>query len=174
MKTTTDSSGKAQATARIYDRAELDVMSFSSSQRRIFPRSLTAAEREDAYANALRHEEERDEAKERGKNEAEFVYDAIPVVDGMTALACGEQLKMRKDLAAAEAKVADTKRREEILASATGYRWHEVTTKTYADDEHLEMLTVRMDTFEEVSRRRMDSDEAEAATHRKQTVLFEH
>lgn len=174
MKTTTGTSGKANATARIYDRSELDAMHFCGVRRRIFPQRLTASEREDAYANALRHEEERNDAKERGKNEAEFVHDAIPVIDGMTALARGEQLKMRKDLAAAEAKVSDTKRREEILASATGYRWHEVATKTYADDEHLEMLTVRMDTFEEVARRRMNSEEADAATHRKQTVLFEH
>lgn len=172
-KTTSSAMGTASA-SRTFHRSELESLHFVGSRQRLFKRHIDDAERRSAYDHACRLEESRDEAKARGKEEAEWVASVLLIVDGATALAVGEESKLRKDIANAEAKVHDARRREELLASALGYRWDEVPVEDYADDVDLVIISVRMDTLQEVRRRRMSESEEKASKSRRQVGLFEN
>lgn len=159
---------------RVYDHDELGRLHRVGSSRRLFPRKLSDTERREAFERALVFEEQRDAAKARGTAQAKWVASVLPITSGTLALAVGEESKLRKDLAAAEAKVAEARRREEVLADATGQRWEEVEVDEYADDIDETIINVRMDTLTEISRRRMGEGELKAAEKRRQGDLFTH
>lgn len=159
---------------RVYDHSELERLHRVGSERRLFPRKLSDAERFEAYERALTFAAQRDAAKTRGSNQAKWVEAVLPVTNGTTALAAVEESKRRKNLANAEAKVFDLKWREEVLADATGLRWEEVEVDEYADDIDESILSVRMDTRVEISRRRMGEYELKASEKRRQGDLFQH
>lgn len=156
---------------RIHSRDYLEGLHFAGSRQRLFKRQLTDEQKRIAFDAACEHERLRDEAKERGKNRAKWVEEVLGSFDATSVLARGEQSQLQKDLAAADAKVHDARRREELIASALGYRWDEATVHHYADDIDMVILTVRMDTLEEIGKRRMSEGEEKAAEKRRQVGL---
>lgn len=156
----------------LWTEEQLERLHFVGARRLLFQRWLSPSEKRDAYSAAMNHEEQRDSAKERGKSEADWVEEVLVALDGAHTLARESEAKLRKDLANAEAKVHDARRQEELLASALGYRWEEVTVNSYADDVALLIIAVRMDTMVEVSRRRMSEGEEKASEKRRQTEMF--
>lgn len=164
--------GEVLRARRTFHRSELAAMHFLESRRRLFRRVLTAEERRTANDAALEYERQRDAAKERAKAEAKWVAEVLYSTDALSRLACEEEIDLRKELAGADAKVHEARRREELRAAALGYRWDEVEVHEYADDADLAHVLVRMDTLEEVQRRRMSEWEAKKAEDRKQRPLF--
>lgn len=158
----------------VYTDHELDQLHRVRTKERLFKRLLTPEQRREAYDIALSLQEQCAEAKQRGKDEAEWVEEVLPVIDGETSLAQGEEVKLRKDIANAEAKVHDAHRREHVLASATGYRWVKVDVADYADDIDFKIISVRMDTREGINRRSMTQAEQDASEARRQINLYEH
>lgn len=163
-----------RTTPRVFDHDQLHRLHRVGSERKLFPRTLSDTERREAFERSLTLGEVRDAAKKRGSAQAKWVALVLPVTSGTLALAAGEEAKRRKDLASAEAKVADAQWREEVIASATGLRWEEVEVDEYADDIDETILTVRMDTLTEISRRRMGEGELKASEKRRQGDLFTH
>lgn len=164
--------GEVLRSRRVYHRSELEVLYCVEHKRRLFRRVLSAEERRTADEAARELESRRDAAKERGRTEAKWVEEVLLSTDAVTRLACEEEIGLRKELAGADAKVHEARRREELRAAALGYRWDEVEVQVFADDADFAIVTVRMDTLEEVSRRRMSEYEAKLAEERKQRPLF--
>lgn len=166
---------ESQATAKhVYTDHELAQLHRVRTKERLFKRVLTPEQRREAYDIALSLQEQCNDAKQRGKDEAEWVEEVLPVIDGETSLAQGEEVKLRKDIANAEAKVHDAHRREHVLMSALGYRWDKVDVGEFADDIDLKIISVRMDTREGINRRSMTQAEQDAAEARRQINLYEH
>ncbi len=145
---------------------------FLGTKREIFRRRLTGEQRQTAAAAATSFELQRDDAKARAAADAKWVERTLFSGDPESRLAREEEAENRKELHGAEAKRFDALRKQELRAAAHGYRWDEVETKEYADDFELEVFVVRMDTMEEVTRRRMNELEAKGAEERRQQRLF--
>lgn len=165
--------GEVIATGRrVYHPSELDALHRIETKRKLYRRTLSAEERRTADDAARDLEMRRDSAKERGKNEAKWVAEVLMSSDAVSRLACEEEIELRKEIAGSEAKAYEARRREELRAAALGYRWDEVEVGTFADDADFAMVSIRLDTLEEVSRRRFSEFEAKQAEDRRQTRMF--
>lgn len=157
---------------RVHEKDALASYKFLGSKRELFKRRLSNEERRTAGDAATTLEQQRDEAKARGAAEAKWVESALYSTDPVTRLAREEEAAWRKKVSAADATRLEALRMIELRAAANGFRWDEVETNEYADDYEYEVFVVRMDTLEEVSRRRMSEYEAKGAEERRQQRLF--
>lgn len=164
--------GEVFTKRRIHEKEALSSYKFLGSKRELFKRKLTNEERRTAADAATNLEMERDAAKARGTTEAKWVESALYSTDPVTRLAREEEAAWRKKVSAADATRAEALRMIELRAAANGFRWDEVETQEFADDYELEVFVVRMDTLEEVTRRRMSELEAKGAEERRQQRLF--
>lgn len=155
----------------ILSRHTLEALHYVSTKRRIFRQPLSETEREEAYEKYQGHIQEAIDAKAAGKEELKFIEEEIPSFDGPSTLSREAELEARKNLSAATVKMAEARARVELVANSLGFRWIEVDTQTYADDIAREMITVRVDTLQQVNKRRMSGPEEEAAEARQQGEL---
>lgn len=158
---------------RIHETEALRSYTRVETRRELFKRALSGEERRVAGDAATAYEMQRDEAKARGASEAKWVESALYSTDPVTRLAREEEAAWRKQVCGAEAKRLEALRMIELRAAANGFRWDEVETQSFADDYEFEVFTVRMDTLQEVSRRRMTEHEAKGAEERRQQRLFQ-
>lgn len=159
------------STGPILSRATLESLHYVSTKSRIFRQPLSDIEREEAFTKYKEHTREAISAKESGKEELKFIEEEIPGIDGPSILSRESELEARKALSAARVKMADALALVELVANSLGFRWIEVDTQTYADDIAREMITVRVDTMQQVNKRRMSGPEEEAAEARQQGEL---
>ena len=167
-----EETGEVVPSKRVHHKASLVSYKLLETKRELFRRRLSGEERRIAADAATNFEQERDAAKARGAAEAKWVESALYSTDPMTRLAREDEIDARKKLASADATRAEALRTIELRAAANGFRWDEVETHEYADDYEYEIFVVRMDSLEEVTRRRMSEYEAKAAEERRQQKLF--
>lgn len=159
-------------TTVVYSQEALESLHYVRTERRIFRRPLDAQERAKALEDYHAWSLEAAGHKERGKEEVKWLSEHIPAIDAQSIQSRNTEVKMRTGLAAAEAKLAEARAEIELQASSVGFRWIEVDVRSYADDIAREMITVRVDTMEQINKRRMSIAEAEAAEARLQGELF--
>lgn len=155
----------------ILSRHTLEALHYVTTKARIFRQPLSDIEREEAYEKYKYHISEAISAKAAGKEELKFIEEEIPSFDGPSTLSREAELEARKNLSAATVKMAEARAQVELVANSLGFRWIEVDTQTYADDIAREMITVRVDTMQQVNKRRMSGPEEEAAEARQQGEL---
>lgn len=160
-------------TVIVYERDTLERLHYIRTDRRIFRRQLDSDERskaQEAYHSLML---EAASQKERGKEEVKWLAEAIPAIDAQSIVAKVNEIDTRKNLCAAEAKLAEARAEVEIMAAALGFRWEEVDVRSYADDIAREVITVRADTLVQINKRRMSKAEEEAAEQRLQVEMFD-
>lgn len=70
-----------------------------------------------------------------------------------------DELEAFKEEVSAKKKRIEREKRELLDSAANGYEYRDVPCQDMADDTHLEVVTVRLDTGEELSRRPMTLEE---------------
>lgn len=156
----------------VYSQEALESLHYVQTKRRCFRRNIDSQEREEALLNYKRLIEEAGCIKEQDKEDAKWLLEELPGIDAPSIMAKRIEMKTRTDHAKASAKMCEARADVELMAASLGFRWAEVDTRTYADDIAREMITVRVDTMEQINKRRMSIAEAEAAEARLQGDLF--